>query len=125
MLDISKRIANKIRTFDDIKHGNVYNLIQDDKANSDFIVVELVGLGGDYTKDYGSYYDIKFNIVIISNQFDKGNNTSILLNNHFEKREIDFDDYVLTSIQLSNFSEKYAATSYINTLTYTASIHYK
>ena len=125
MLDISKRIANKIRTFDDIKHGNVYNLIQDDKANSDFIVVELVGLGGDYTKDYESYYDIKFNIVIISNQFDKGNNTSILLNNHFEKREIDFDDYVLTSIQLSNFSEKYAATSYINTLTYTASIHYK
>ena len=125
MLDISKRIANKIRTFDDIKHGNVYNLIQDDKANSDFIVVELVGLGGDYTKDYESYYDIKFNIVIISNQFDKGNNTSILLNNHFEKREIDFDDYVLTSIQLSNFSEKYAATSYINTLTYTASIYYK
>lgn len=125
MLDISKRIANKIRTFDDIKHGNVYNLIQDDKANSDFIVVELVGLGGDYTKDYESYYDIKFNIVIISNQFDKGNNTSILLNNHFEKREIDFDDYVLTSIQLSNFSEKYAVTSYINTLTYTASIHYK
>lgn len=125
MLDISKRIADKIRTFDDIEHGNVYNLIQDDKANSDFIVVELVGLGGDYTKDYGSYYDIKFNIVIISNQFDKGNNTSILLNNHFEKREIDFDDYVLTSIQLSNFSEKYAATSYINTLTYTASIHYK
>lgn len=125
MLDISKRIANKIRTFDDIKHGNVYNLIQDDKANSDFIVVELVGLGGDYTKDYESYYDIKFNIIIISNQFDKGNNTSILLNNHFEKREIDFDDYVLTSIQLSNFSEKYAVTSYINTLTYTASIHYK
>ena len=125
MLDISKRIADKIRTFDDIEHGNVYNLIQDDKANSDFIVVELVGLGGDYTKDYGSYYDIKFNIVIISYQFDKGNNTSILLNNHFEKREIDFDDYVLTSIQLSNFSEKYAATSYINTLTYTASIHYK
>ena len=125
MLDISKRIAEKIRTFDDIKHGNVYNLIQDDKANSNFIVVELASLVGDYTKDYESYYDVKFNIVIISNQFDKGNNTSILLNNHFEKREIDFDDYVLTSIQLSNFSEKYAATSYINTLTYTASIYYK
>jgi hypothetical protein len=125
MLDISKRIADKIRTFDDIKHGNVYNLIQDDKASSDFIVVELASLAGDYTKDYESYYDVKFNIVIISNQFDKGNNTSILLNNHFEKREIDFDDYILTSIQLANFSEKYAATSYINTLTYTASIHYK
>lgn len=125
MLDISKRIADKIRTFDDIKHGNVYNLIQDDKANSNFIVVELVSLVGDYTKDYESYYDVKFNIVIISNQFDKGNNTSILLNNHFEKREIDLDDYILTSIQLSNFSEKYVATSYINTLTYTASIHYK
>ena len=125
MLDISKRIAEKIRTFDDIKHGNVYNLIQDDKANSNFIVVELASLVGDYTKDYESYYDVKFNIVIISNQFDKGNNTSILLNNHFEKREIDFDDYILTSIQLANFSEKYAATSYINTLTYTASIHYK
>lgn len=125
MLDIGKRIADKIRTFDDIKHGNVYNLIQDDKANSNFIVVELVSLVGDYTKDYESYYDVKFNIVIISNQFDKGNNTSILLNNHFEKREIDFDDYILTSIQLSNFSEKYVATSYINTLTYTASIHYK
>lgn len=125
MLDISKRIADKIRTFDDIKHGNVYNLIQDDKANSNFIVVELASLVGDYTKDYESYYDVKFNIVIISNQFDKGNNTSILLNNHFEKREIDFGDYILTSIQLSNFSEKYAATSYINTLTYTASIHYK
>ena len=125
MLDISKRIAEKIRTLDDIKHGNVYNLIQDDKANSNFIVVELASLVGDYTKDYESYYDVKFNIVIISNQFDKGNNTSILLNNHFEKREIDFDDYVLTSIQLANFSEKYAATSYINTLTYTASIHYK
>ena len=125
MLDISKRIAEKIRTFDGIKQGNVYNLIQDDKANSNFIVVELASLVGDYTKDYESYYDVKFNIVIISNQFDKGNNTSILLNNHFEKREIDFDDYVLTSIQLANFSEKYAATSYINTLTYTASIHYK
>lgn len=125
MLDISKKIAGKIRTFTDIQHGNIYNLIQDDKAGSNFIVVELAGLAGDYTKDYDSYYDIKFNIVIISNQFDKGNNTSILINQKFEKREIDFDDYILTSIQLSNFSEKYASTSYINTLTYTASIHYK
>lgn len=122
MLDISIKIAEYLRSkLDD----NIYNLIQDDKAGNSFIVVVLKGLQGDYSKDFNSYYDVKFDLIFINNQHSTGINKVIEVNNLLEKRSIEFDDYILNNLQLSNFNENYSNNSYLFTLSYLGTIENK
>ena len=125
MIGLSNEIKNILLNDSNITNivkQQIYNIINDERTTTPFLVVELKSLLPEYTKEYYINDEAEFNIVCVASKYDVVIELASKLRDKLETKKYVLDSHTLDSIRFNGFEEDFTNNLYTGVISFTCKI---